>query len=438
MTAPLFEGDAVPESGPGSQKRRRGFLLVSAMVCLLVLIAARDVLLPFLLAVVLAYVLSPIVHAGERLTLLGRHPRRWMVVVALYMTLLASISGVVAVSLPRLAVELTRLAREAPRIASELKTRWIPEAERRLRETSALYFDPLDSASRANRSADDATKPPLIGPRLDPSAIQVRPRGDGGYEVALPQRDGDLSSALNAAFGGAMDTTERSATTLFLTARSLVLSVSRGIFGFVMTLMISAYMLITSERIFEFFRSFYRPSRRPEFDELVRRIDRGLAGVVRGQLIICLINGMLSGIGFWTLGLKYWVFLTALATIMSLIPIFGSILSTVPAVVVALPSGFGSALLVLAWVVAIHQLEANVLNPKILGDSARVHPVLVVFALLAGEHFYGIVGALLAVPVLSITQTVFLHLRERYLGVPRNSSFPPQMSPSTAPEPLAK
>jgi hypothetical protein len=81
--------------------------------------------------------------------------------------------------------------------------------------------------------------------------------------------------------------------------------------------------------------------------------------------------------------------------------------------------------LVLGWVVAIHQLEANVLNPKILGDSARVHPVLVVFALLTGEHFYGVFGALLAVPVLSITQTVFLHLRERFLAIPRNSSFPP-------------
>jgi predicted PurR-regulated permease PerM len=80
---------------------------------------------------------------------------------------------------------------------------------------------------------------------------------------------------------------------------------------------------------------------------------------------------------------------------------------------------------VLAWVVAIHQLEANFLNPKIMGDAARVHPVLVVFALLAGEHLAGIVGALLAVPTLSITQTLFFQLRERFLGVPRPISAPP-------------
>ena len=74
----------------------------------------------------------------------------------------------------------------------------------------------------------------------------------------------------------------------------------------------------------------------------------------------------------------------------------------------------------LAWIVGIHQLEANLLNPKIMGDAAKVHPVLVVFALLAGEHVFGIIGALLAVPLLSITQSVFLHFREVALGVPKD------------------
>jgi len=170
----------------------------------------------------------------------------------------------------------------------------------------------------------------------------------------------------------------------------------------------------------------------------VARMDRGLAGVVRGQLIICGVNAVLSGIGFYLLDLKYWTFLTVIAGVMSIVPIFGSILSTIPAVIVALPDGMHVALLTLAWIVGIHQIEANLLNPKIMGDAARVHPVLVVFALLGGEHIAGIVGALLAVPVLSIAQTLFLYLRERYLGVPRGSSFPPpgsKVSVSIPPDP---
>jgi predicted PurR-regulated permease PerM len=411
-------------------------------MCVVALAIARDVLLPFLFAVVVAYVLSPVVDAGERLRVFGRKPQRWAVVVVLYLGLIGGIVGVVSFSVPRLAAELSRLAREVPRIAAQARNEWIPAIERRVRETSSRYLGPLDA--QVAPSPDDGLHAPAS--QADPSAIQVRPR-EGGYEIVIPPQgirvapdgengyrvsaarpraqDRDLGSALNEMLGGAMHSTQRSAMTLFNTARAIALSLSRGIFGLVMTLMISAYMLITTDRIFEFFRAFYRPSRRPEFDDLVRRLDRGLAGVIRGQLIICLVNGVLSGIGFGLLGLKYWTFLTLVATIMSIVPIFGSIMSTIPAVIVALPQGMGLALLVVAWVVAIHQLEANFLNPKIMGDAARVHPVLVVFALLAGEHLAGIVGALLAVPVLSITQTLFFHLRERFLGVPRPLSTPP-------------
>jgi predicted PurR-regulated permease PerM len=102
---------------------------------------------------------------------------------------------------------------------------------------------------------------------------------------------------------------------------------------------------------------------------------------------------------------------------MSLVPIFGSILSSVPIVAIALISSgsfdVGQGLKVLAWICGIHLFEANFLNPKIMGDSAKIHPVLVVFALIAGEHSYGLVGALFAVPVASIIQTIFVYYRRR-------------------------
>ncbi|GAC1351928.1 MAG: hypothetical protein NVSMB1_09700 [Polyangiales bacterium] len=60
----------------------------------------------------------------------------------------------------------------------------------------------------------------------------------------------------------------------------------------------------------------------------------------------------------------------------------------------------------------IHQIEANFLNPKIIGKQAHLHPVLIVFALIVGEHFFQIAGAFLAVPILSIAQSLFLHFRE--------------------------
>jgi predicted PurR-regulated permease PerM len=227
---------------------------------------------------------------------------------------------------------------------------------------------------------------------------------------------------------------EQTAGEALRTAQSLVAAVVNGIFKFFIMLMISAYMLITKDGILSFFRTLVSAPRRASFDLLLGRIDKGLSGVVRGQLVICLVNGVLSGVGFYIAGLNYWPVLTLVATVLSIIPIFGAILSSVPAVVVGLQNGIGTALFTLAWIIGIHQLEANLLNPKIMGDAAKVHPVLVVFSLIAGEHFFGILGALLAVPVLSIAQSLFLHFREVALGVPATSTISGLPRPSAVVE----
>ena len=71
------------------------------------------------------------------------------------------------------------------------------------------------------------------------------------------------------------------------------------------------------------------------------------------------------------------------------------------------------AAFILLWILGIHFIEANFLNPKIIGTAAKMHPVLVVFALIAGEATWGLVGALFAVPVASIIQTLFLYFRHQ-------------------------
>jgi predicted PurR-regulated permease PerM len=80
---------------------------------------------------------------------------------------------------------------------------------------------------------------------------------------------------------------------------------------------------------------------------------------------------------------------------------------------------------VLLWIIGIHQIEANLLNPKIIGVAAKIHPVLVVLALIIGEHFFGLWGALLGVPALSIAQSIFQHFRfESMPDAPPDSMVP--------------
>ncbi len=219
--------------------------------------------------------------------------------------------------------------------------------------------------------------------------VQFRERRDGVWQIEQVERRRGLSSAamLRDGFDKAVAYLQENSVEVLKIGREVVFAVSRGIFTLFMTLMLAAYMILTHEKILLFFRDLAAPESRLSFDRFLRRLDRGLSGVVRGQLLICLVNGVLSAIGFSLFHLKYWPILAFVAAVMSLIPIFGSILSSVPAVAIGLTQSPGTAFGVLAWIVGIHQLEANFLNPKIIGDSAKIHPVLVVFSLIVGEHF---------------------------------------------------
>ena len=439
-------------AGAGSRRRRLVFFSIWGALLLGVVLLFRGVLLPFFLAVVVAYVFAPVVHQLERLRIAHWRMPRWVSVLVLYLGLLGALTAFGVLGVPRLVAEIERLAADAPEAVKAVRQEWIPTLERTLRATIHTYGPvvpedgvPVAEPAEAVAGVDGGVPAGLDGgvPEAPTASIRIVPR-DKGYDVELPADgilvtpagegyritghahhvDGgrDLTATITEAIRRASENTEQTAVTLLKTAQTVVRAVVKGVFTFFIMLMLSAYLLITSDRVFAFFRSLIRPERRRNWDKLLRRIDRGLSGVVRGQLLIALVNGVLSGIGFYLLDLNYWPILTLFATLLSVIPIFGAIISSVPAVIVALQSGFGTALLTLAWIVGIHQIEANVLNPKIMGDAAKVHPVLVVFALLAGEHLFGIAGALLAVPVLSIVQSLFLHFREYALGVPRDPS----------------
>src|SRR4029077_10329486 len=162
-----------------------------------------------------------------------------------------------------------------------------------------------------------------------------------------------------------------------------------GIGRLFLVLMVAAFILVDLVRIQGFLRSLVPEKYQGDYDRIVVGIDRGLSGVIRGQLLICLINGVATYLGLWLFKVKYSLLLGGIAAMMSLIPIFGSILSSIPIVAIALISSGNfdvvQGVKVLGWIIFIHLLEANFLNPKIMGNAAKIHPVLVVFALIAGE-----------------------------------------------------
>jgi predicted PurR-regulated permease PerM len=385
------------------------FLAISGAAVIATIIVAHDVMLPFVMALVIAYVLTPLVSWVER----KRVPRVGAILLV-YAFVLGTIYLFVRLTAPRIAHEVTGLSKEAPRMIADAKSEYIPQIQSKL-DAWGLSGPPADVMQKEE----------------DP-ALVVHPQNDGSYEIEVQrgvtiQQQGqdkwviaprepkakhlDVARVVDEAQVKTSSWLGANALELARIGSNFIIGVARGVFVVGITLMLAAYLMLTREKIVKFFLSLVRPTTRPSFEALLERIDRGLAGVVRGQIIICMINGVLSAIGFMIVGLKYWPVLALVAAVLSLIPIFGSIVSSIPAVAIGLTQGLGTAVFVLFWIIGIHQLEANFLNPKIMGDQAKIHPVLVVFSLIVGEHFWGAPGALLAVPCMSIAQSLFLHFR---------------------------
>ena len=411
MTTPVSARDVVLRVG-GWTRERVVFLSLSGTLLLVLLFSVQEVLLPFVLALIIAYVLTPLVAFCER----GRVPRAAAILIV-YAATFSVIYATFALIAPRMQTEIGRLVDDAPELTRDFSTRWAPSAEKWVQGV-------LNRAHVAPKAPPPGPPPPAIEVSREPdgtlrvdvgAGIDVVQHGPGHWRIGpagVPQREqwrfGDLASK---GVSEAISYVKANALEILAVGKAIVSKVARSVFLLFMTLMVAGYIMHTRESIIEFFRSLGPPSTRLGFDNLLERLDRGLSGVVRGQLLICLVNGVLSAIGFWLFGLKYWPILALVACVMSIVPIFGSIMSSVPVVLIGLTQGFWIALWVLLWIIGIHQIEANLLNPKIIGVAAKIHPVLVVMALLIGEHFFGIWGALLGVPVLSVAQSIFNHFR---------------------------
>lgn len=401
-------------AAPSRSSARMIFVAVSAVTAVGILLSARAILLPFVLALVVAYVLTPLVSWAE-----ARKVPRGAAILLVYFVVLGTLGGFFRLAVPRVGREIGALRHEWPEIVRTVKTSWVPMLQGELAHAG------LTPAREEHEGDDEQLK-------RDEPAFVLRPGADGSYSVEVksgvvvkqdhgtfvvePTKQAareafDPNKLVVTAVQKTLEYAKTNTLELVKLGREVVAGVSRGIFIFSITLMLAAYVMLTRERILSFFQSLAPPDARASFRAFLDRVDSGLSGVVRGQLVICLVNGALSALGFGLCGLKYWPVMALVATVGSLIPIFGAIVSSVPAVALALTQSPGKAAFVLVWILGIHQLEANFLNPKILGDSAKIHPVLVVFALLAGEHWFGGVGALLAVPTLSVVQSLFLHLK---------------------------
>ena len=167
-------------------------------------------------------------------------------------------------------------------------------------------------------------------------------------------------------------------------------------------LVISFYLLLDGPTMRRRVLALIPPAHRDKVLFLEEHAGRVLGGYLRGQLVMALTLGIAAGLGCWLLGLPYALVLGVLAGLFMLVPMFGPILSAIPAVLVALFLPFPTVLWVVLFFFGIQQVESNILGPRITGHAVGLHPLGAMFALLAGLQLAGLLGALFAVPVAGI------------------------------------
>ncbi|MDR3288079.1 MAG: AI-2E family transporter [Peptococcaceae bacterium] len=176
---------------------------------------------------------------------------------------------------------------------------------------------------------------------------------------------------------------------------------------------LAVYFLADWQRLTEGFWRLVPEKWRLQWMRLCQDISHVIRGFIRGNLIVAVIVGVLVGIGMKLIGMEYALLIGVICGAMDLIPYFGPLIGGVPTVLLGLIQSPVMALKVVLVILVVQQLEGNLISPKLMGMSVGLHPLLMVFVLLAGGELAGFWGLMLAVPVAAVVRIVvrFIYLR---------------------------
>jgi predicted PurR-regulated permease PerM len=332
-------------------------IIVLGYLLLRLLVYVNPVVPPLLLAVVVVYLLNPLVTALERRGV----PRLAGAAVA-YVLLICLVALAISLLVPVVSRQVTQVVDHFPG--------YVADAQATVRRVAARF----------------GQEPNF---RLD--ADQVRQW---------------LSASEN-----------RETVTRYLTGlRSVTTSLLSAMLIFVIGPIIAFYLLVDLPRLRRGATALVPPGRRQEISVLMERIGQAVGGFFRGQLLVALFVGVASSIGLWAVGLPFWLLVGIVAGVFNLVPLVGPFIAGGLAVIIALIGGepltaLWSALVLLA----VQQVDNHLISPNVMSRTVQLHPVVVMLALLVGASFAGLFGMLVIVPLVAVAKIVFLHLWARYV-----------------------
>jgi len=319
--------------------------VTGVVILLAVLWEARDALLLVYVSALIAMGLSPLVRLIEQPNRQGTKRRvpRWLAILSIYGILVAVVVFLGLLVIPPLVSQGAALWARLPAEFNRLQTFLISHKLMVHRVTLE-------------------------------EAVQNAPSGTGGNAV------GTVLVAISSLIG--------------------------GIFGLITILILTFYLLIEAGAMFEYLVRFVPRGRRADLATAARQGVTKVSAWLRAHFILAGVMGTFAAIGLGLMGVPYFYVIALIAAIGETIPIVGPVIGGVTAVAVALTVSPKLALIVGAYFLVLHQLEANVLVPKIMERSVGVSPVAVLVALLIGGSLMGLAGAILAIPTAALLSVI--------------------------------
>lgn len=315
-------------------------------------IFVKTVALPIILAVVVYYLLRPIIQMMES----WRIKRVWGILITLSLVI-GMITLLIFLIIPFLEKQLVSLAEELPEYLRDM----------------------------AN-SADQWLRNSVFGDYYSSLFQDVN-----GVLNQLP----DLSNYVQQTVEG---------------ITSVISTITTIVIALVTLPFILFYLLKDGHKLPNKIVHLFPPKSRDEVMSLCKGIDHQLSAYIQGQIIVSFCIGIMMYIGFVIIGLDYALLLAAIASVTSVVPYLGPTIAIMPALIIAIvTSPFMVLKLAFVWT-AVQLLEGKFISPQIMGKSLHIHPVTIIFVLLTAGHLFGIIGIILAIPGYAIIKVFVSHL----------------------------
>jgi predicted PurR-regulated permease PerM len=361
------------------------FLVIASGAIILLLWQLRSLVVVLMIAVIIAATLSPLVNAAQKRLKIPR----WLSVIIVYLSLISIITGAVFLIGPTVVQQIERLVRKLP-----------------------AYLDILGTEAEALAVRFGITQPEAI----------------------------DL---INQLFDvqGLTSWTFRSSQQLLIRSFDVTRGLVGGVFNLILALLLSGYMLSGSQKLIDGIVSLFASPWDQRLAAQVPLVSQRMGGYIQGRILVSAILGTTVSFGLRIVGIsEFSLGLGAIAGITNLIPFFGPILGSIPALIVALAQGGLTPLWVLLLFAIIQNLETYVLDPLLVGNSVKVSPIYQLLAVLGGAQVLGILGALIVPPWVAggavLLQNLYLH--PKLLAANYESNFNTQSPNNRSLEPQAE